>query len=194
MCPAGSSDRGPRYQAAAELALRNILVRCRLACYTAPKCSAGPTRRFRPCVTATYATSAGHKGRRTGRQPATRGARRASRSLHLAALAAPCSPYSSPRPTPTPRAFLAPAGCSWGPKRLPGPASGLPAGCLPLQCCLLLELCLSVRTVCSAPAAAGASLFGPLSVPQLLGVFGGAGGAAHGIGREQKRSWWSRFE
>ena len=136
----------------------------------------------------------GHRGRRTGRQPATRGARRASRSLHLAALAAPCSPYSSPRSSPTPRAFPAPAGCSWVPKRLPGPASGLPAGCLPLQCCLLLELCLSVRTVCSAPAAAGASLFGPLSVLQLLGVFGGAGGAVHGIGREQKRSWWSRFE
>ena len=89
-----------------------------------------------------WATSAGHKGRRTGRQPATRGARRASRSLHLAALAAPCSPYSSPRPSPTPRAFPAPAGCSWGPKRLPGPASGLPAGCLPLQRCVLLELCL----------------------------------------------------
>ena len=150
----------------AELALRNTLVRCRLACYTAPRCSAGPTRRFRPCVTATYATSAGHKGRRTGRQPATRGARRASRSLHLAALAAPCSPYSSPRPSPTPRAFPAPAGCSWGPKRLPGPASGLPAGCLPLQRCVLLELCLpalSARALlqrvhpCSGPGQSGSS-------------------------------------
>ena len=140
--PSWSSDVPAGRRRAAELALRNTLVRCRLACYTAPRCSAGPTRRFRPCVTATYATSAGHKGRRTGRQPATRGARRASRSLHLAALAAPCSPYSSPRPSPTPRAFPAPAGCSWGPKRLPGPASGLPAGCLPLQRCVLLELCL----------------------------------------------------
>jgi hypothetical protein len=80
--------------------------------------------------------SAGHKGHRTGRQTTTRGARRASRSLHLAALAAPCSPYSSPRPSPTLRAFPAPARCSRGPKRLPGPASGLPAGCLPLQRCL----------------------------------------------------------
>ena len=82
------------------------------------------------------------------------------------------------------------------PEGLPGAGwlQLLPVGCLPLQCCLLLELCLSVRTVCSAPAAAGASLFGPLSVLQLLGVFGGAGGAARGIGREQKRSWWSRFE
>ena len=63
------------------------------------------------------------KGRRTGRQPATRGARRASRSLHLAALAAPRPPCSSPRPRPTPRAFPAPAGCSRGPKRLPRPST-----------------------------------------------------------------------
>ena len=113
-----------------------------------------------------WPTPAGHKGRRTGRQPATRGARRASRSLHLAALAAPCSPYSSPRPSPTPRAFPAPAGCSWGPKRLPGPASGLPAGCLPLQRCVLLELCLpalSARALlqrvhpCSGPGQSGSS-------------------------------------
>ena len=99
-------------------------------------------------------------------QPTTRGARRASRSLHLAALAAPCSPYSSPRPSPTPRAFPAPAGCSWGPKRLPGPASGLPAGCLPLQRCVLLELCLpalSARALlqrvhpCSGPGQSGSS-------------------------------------
>ena len=33
-----------------------------------------------------WATPSGRKGRKTGRQPATRGARRASRSLHLAAL------------------------------------------------------------------------------------------------------------
>ena len=87
-------------------------------------------------------------------------------SLHLAALAAPCSPYSSPRPSPTPRAFPAPAGCSWGPKRLPGPASGLPAGCLPLQRCVLLELCLpalSARAMlqrvhpCSGPGQSGSS-------------------------------------
>ena len=55
-------------------------------------------------------------------------------------------------------------------------------------------LSVTVRTVCSGPAAASASLFGPWSVRQLLGVFGGAGGAARSIGREQKRSWWSRFE
>ena len=41
--------------------------------------------------------SAGHKGHTTGRQFAARGARRASRSLQLAALAAPRPPCSSPR-------------------------------------------------------------------------------------------------
>ena len=54
-----------------------------------------------------------------------------SRSLHLAALAAPNPPCSSPGPTPTPITFLAPAGCSPGSKRPLGPACGLPAGCLP---------------------------------------------------------------
>ena len=46
-----------------------------------------------------------------------------TRSLHLAALAAPRPPCSSPRPRPTPRAFPAPAGCSRGPKRLPRPST-----------------------------------------------------------------------
>ena len=143
-CKARSSDRGPlrHTMQPAELALRTILARCRNRLSTPPKWSAGPIRRLSWCTSNGWPTSAGHKGRRTGRQPATRGARRASRSLHLAALAAPRPPCSSPRPRPTPRAFPAPAGCSQGPKRLPGPASGLPAGCLPLQRCLLLELCL----------------------------------------------------
>ena len=90
---------------------------------------------------------------------------------------------------PTPRAFPAPAGCSWGPKRLPGPASGLPAGCLPLQRCLLLELCLpalSARALlqrvhpCSGPGQSGSSWgrLVVLGVPRVaLGesrnVFGG---------------------
>jgi hypothetical protein len=144
------------------------------------------------CTSNGRPTPAGHKGRRTGKQPAARGARRASRSqhsLHLAALAAPCSPYSPPRPSPTPRAFPAPVGCSWGPKRLPGPASGLPAGCLPLQCCLLLELCLSGLSArallqrlhpCSGPGQSDSSWIcsGVLGVPRVaLGgsrnVFGG---------------------
>ena len=161
-----SSDRGSHTILYAELALRKILAGCRNRFSTPPKSSAGPTRRFSWCTSNGWPTPAGHKGRRTGRQPATRGARRASRSLHLAALAAPCSPYSSPRPSPTPRAFPAPAGCSWGPKRLPGPASGLPAGCLPLQRCVLLELCLpalSARALlqrvhpCSGPGQSGSS-------------------------------------
>ena len=160
---------------------------------TCPKCSAGPTRRLSWCTSNGWATSAGHKGRRTGRQPATRSARRASRSLHLAALAAPCSPYSSPRPSSTLRAFPAPAVCSWGPKRPPGPASGLPAGCLPGRGCLLPEPLLrcSALPVCSGPAAATAPVFEPCSVRQLSGVLGGAGGAACGIGRVQKRVLWS---
>ena len=93
------------------------------------------------------ATSAGH---RTGRQPATRSARRASHSLHLAALAAPHPPCSSPWPSPTLRAFLAPASCSQGPKRPPGPACGLPAGCLPRRGCLLPEPLLRCRRCLSA--------------------------------------------
>jgi hypothetical protein len=52
------------------------------------------------------------------------------------------------------RPFPAPAGCSWGPKRPPGPASGLPVGCLLLQRCLLLELYLPAL---SAQALATAS-------------------------------------
>ena len=144
---------------------------------TSPKSSAGPTRRFSWCTSNGWPTSAGHKGRRTGRQPATRGARRASRSLHLAALAAPCSPYSSPRPSPTPRAFPAPAGCSWGPKRLPGPASGLPAGCLPLQRCVLLELCLpalSARLLgaCCSDLIPVRTLFSPAAFGGVRGCWG----------------------
>ena len=108
----------------------------------------------------------------------------------LAALAAPCSPYSAPRPSPTPRAFPAPAGCSWGPKRLPGPASGLPAGCLPLQRCVLLELCLPALSArgllqrsypCSNSVQSGSfrGCLGVLEVPRV------------GIGRVQKRVLWS---
>ena len=162
----------------AELALRTIWGRWGTPILTGPKWSAGPTRRLSWCTSNGWATSAGHKGRRTGRQPATRGARRASRSLHLAALAAPCSPYSSPRPSSTLRAFPAPAVCSWGPKRPPGPASGLPAGCLPLQRCVLLELCLpalSARALlqrvhpCSGPGQSSSSwgCSGVLGVPRV---------------------------
>ena len=152
---------------AAELALRKILAGCRNRLSTPPKSSAGPTRRFSWCTSNGWPTPAGHKGRRTGRQPTTRGARRASRSLHLAALAAPHPPCPSPPPSPTPRAFLAPAGCSQGPKRPPGRACGLPAGpglsaagasaALQRAACLLGACCsglIPVRTLFS-PAAFG---------------------------------------
>ena len=65
---------------------------------------------------------------------------------------------------------------------------------LPAAAALRAAGALYASPVCSVPAAAGASLFGPWSVRQLLGAFGGAGGAARGIGREQKRILWSRFE
>ena len=171
-CKARSSDRGPAHHAAGR---------------TGASEDYGPVRNAHPHHTGPFPrpkasipwyrsngwpTSAGHKGRRTGRQPATRSARRASRSLHLAALAAPHPPCSSPRPSPTPRAFAAPAGCSQGPKRPPGRACGLPAGCLPGRGCLLPEPLLrcSALPVCSGPAAATAPVFEPCSVRQLSGV------------------------
>ena len=69
----------------------------------------------------------------------------------------------------------------------------VPAGCLPGRGCLLPEPLLrcSALPVCSGPAAAVLSLFEPCSVRQLSGVLGGAGGAACGIGRVQKRVLWS---
>ena len=95
-----------------------------------------------------------------------------SRSLHLAALAAAHPPCSSPGPTPTPRTFVAPAGCSPGSKLPVGPACGLPVGCLLPQRCLLLELCslcTSGGRMCSGPAAAATSLLGLRSVQHALG-------------------------
>ena len=79
-------------------------------------------------------TESSQKLRRGPRPPA---ARSEPRSLHLAALAAPHSTCSSPRPSPSPGTFVAPAGCSPGLKRPLGPACGLPAGCLPPRaaCC-----------------------------------------------------------
>jgi hypothetical protein len=57
---------------------------------------------------------------------------------------------------------------------------------LPATAVLPAAGALSVRTVCSGPAAAAASLIGPWSVRQLLEVFGGAGGcrAWHWAGAE----------
>ena len=72
----------------------------------------------------------------------------------------------------------------------------LPAGCLRAACrcsaaCCWSSACQPCLLVCSGPAAAILSLFELCSVRQLSGVFGGAGGAARGIGRVQKRVLWS---
>ena len=75
----------------------------------------------------------------------------------------------------------------------------VPAGCLRAACragaaCCRSLCCAAARCslpVCSGPAAATAPVFEPCSVRQLSGVLGGAGGAACGIGRVQKRVLWS---
>ena len=159
--PSWSSDVPAGRRRAAELALRNTLVRCRLACYTAPRCSAGPTRRFRPCVTATYATSAGHKGRRTGRQPATRGARRASRSLHSLLSQRPAHPTHRPgraRPRGPSRRRPAAVGVRNG-------CPDLPAGCLRAACRCSAACCWS--SVCQ-PCLLGPCCSGCIPVRALV--------------------------
>ena len=72
------------------------------------------------------------------------------------------------------------------------PAGGERAACgLPATAALRAAGALPASPVCSGPAAAVLSLFELCSVRQLSGVFGGAGGAARGIGRVQKRVLWS---
>ena len=139
-----------------------------------------------------WPTPAGHKGRRTGRQPATRGARRASRSLHSLLSQRPAHPTHRPgraRPRGPSRRRPAAVGVRNG-------CPDLPAGCLRAACrcsaaCCWSSACQPCLLVCSGPAAAILSLFELCSVRQLSGVFGGAGGAARGIGRVQKRVLWS---
>ena len=188
MCPAGSSDRGPRYQAAAELALRNILVRCRLACYTAPKCSRSPKLRHRgTAVTAgprqlgTKAAGQAGSPRRAALVEPHAASTRCSRSALLTLLIAP----AEPDPEGLPGAGRLQLGSETAARTCQRAACGLPAAAA-----LRAAGALSASPVCSGPAAAGASLFGPWSVRQLLGAFGGAGGAARGIGWEQKRILW----
>ena len=110
---------------------------------------------------------------------------RCSRSALLTLLIAP----AEPDPEGLPGAGRLQLGSETAARTCQRAACGLPAAAA-----LRAAGALSASPVCSGPAAAGASMFGPWSVPQLLGAFGGAGGAARGIGREQKRSWWSRFE
>ena len=110
---------------------------------------------------------------------------RCSRSALLTLLIAP----AEPDPEGLPGAGRLQLGSETAARTCQRAACGLPAAAA-----LRAAGALSASPVCSGPAAAGASLFGPWSVRQLLWAFGGAGGAARGIGREQKRSWWPRFE
>ena len=95
---------------------------------TPQKWSAGPTRRFSWCTCNGWACQ---QGRRTGRQPATRGARRASRSPRLVALATPCSPYASPYSRTASASLPASLACCLGPKRPLQPATWLLCASLP---------------------------------------------------------------
>ena len=106
---------------------------------------------------------------------------RCSRSALLTLLIAP----AEPDPEGLPGAGRLQLGSETAARTCQRAACGLPAAAA-----LRAAGALSASPVCSGPAAAGASLFGPWSVRQLLGAFGGAGGAARGIGREQKRILW----
>ena len=106
---------------------------------------------------------------------------RCSRSALLTLLIAP----AEPDPEGLPGAGRLQLGSETAARTCQRAACGLPA-----TAALRAAGALSASPVCSGPAAAGASLFGPWSVRQLLGAFGGAGGAARGIGREQKRILW----
>ena len=189
MCPAGSSDRGPRYQAAAELALRNILVRCRLACYTAPKCSRSPKLRHRGT-----AVTAGP------RQLGTKAAGQAG-SPRRAALVEPHAASTSllsQRPAhPTHRPGRArPRGPSRRRPAAVGVRNGcpdLPAGCLRAACRCSAVCCWS--SACQ-PCLLGACCSGLIPVRTLFSpaAFGGVWGcwrcrAWHWA--VQKRVLWS---
>ena len=186
--PSWSSDVPAGRRRAAELALRNRLVRCRLACYTAPKCSRSPKLRHRgTAVTAgprqlgTKAAGQAGSPRRAALVEPHAASTRCSRSALLTLLIAP----AEPDPEGLPGAGRLQLGSETAARTCQRAACGLPAAAA-----LRAAGALSASPVCSGPAAAGASLFGPWSVRQLLGAFGGAGGAARGIGREQKRILW----
>jgi len=117
------------------------------------------------------------------------------RALHLAALAAPHSSCSSPRPSPSPRAFVAPAGCSLGSKRPLG-SRGLRAACHRSAAVAGLPRPLSrcpLQPVYLGAVAAAASLLASRSVRRLSGLPEGAGAAVCGVGWVWERggSRWS---
>ena len=121
-------------------------------------------------------------------EPAEHGAGRASRSLCLVALATPCSPCSSPQPSPTMGAFAAGSDCGPALKRRPERVAGLLPGCLPPNGCVLLATCPDlmrlagpVRTGCARSVVAAAAQLTPLPVCQTLGISSAAAGAPCGV-------------
>ena len=107
---------------------------------------------------------------------------RCSRSALLTLLIAP----AEPDPEGLPGAGRLQLGSETAARTCQRAACGLPAAAA-----LRAAGALPASPVCSGPAAAVLSLFELCSVRQLSGVFGGAGGAARGIGRVQKRVLWS---
>ena len=108
-----------------------------------------------------WPTSAGHKGRRTGRQPATRGARRASRSLHSLLSQRPAHPTHRPgraRPRGPSRRRPAAVGVRNG-------CPDLPAGCLRAACRCSAACCWS--SVCQ-PCLLGPCCSGCIPVRALV--------------------------
>ena len=182
----------------AELALRTIWAWCRNRFSTPPKWSAGPTRRFSWCTSNGWPTPAGHKGRRTGRQPATRGARRASRSLHSLLSQRPAHPTHRPgraRPRGPSRRRPAAVGVRNG-------CPDLPAGCLLAACHCSAACCWS--SACQ-PCLLGACCSGLIPVRTLFSpaAFGGVWGcwrcrAWHWAGAETcfvvRFEWSTGFE
>ena len=79
--------------------------------------------------------------------------------------------------------------CGQGPKRPPRLASGLPAGCLPPQRSVLLELCLAASGRPHLLARCGCNSRSDQSTVSgwCSGMFGGAGAAVCGVGLVQKR-------
>ena len=106
---------------------------------------------------------------------------RCSRSALLTLLIAP----AEPDPEGLPGAGRLQLGSETAARTCQRAACGLPAAAA-----LRAAGALSASPVCSGHAAAVLSLFELCSVRQLSGVFGGAGGAARGIGRVQKRILW----
>ena len=182
----------------AELALRTIWGRGGTPILTCPKWSAGPTRRFSWCTSNGWPTPAGHKGRRTGRQPATRGARRASRSLHSLLSQRPAHPTHRPgraRPRGPSRRRPAAVGVRNG-------CPDLPAGCLRAACRCSAACCWS--SACQ-PCLLGACCSGLIPVRTLFSpaAFGGVWGcwrcrAWHWAGAETcfvvRFEWSTGFE